>query len=255
MADKLREATNKRKAKEAARKTTTRKSKTTTKSQSPKETASKAASSLADKVAGAVETSGNVSKGTSQNGKAAKGNTGSTVPGLNTYAPGDINGKMPSFDPSKYSITDPLKPSKDLPQVTEQEFEQNSTIYAGTQRALKLTGMAMDTVKERFTVEGKRADAFGVGIKTATKFERVRGDYLDYQNQLETNSQKETTLRVSQHRTTTIDSQADYDIESLDEQLEQARIAADLAKEKTRQKQNALTEFTKSLGEVATTKK
>jgi hypothetical protein len=45
-------------------------------------------------------------------------------------------------------------------------------IYEGTQRALKLTGAAFDTTRERFTTLGKQAKAFGAGVKAATEFER-----------------------------------------------------------------------------------
>jgi len=101
---------------------------------------------------------------------------------------------MPQFQESSYAISDPLNPPENLPQVTEAQFDKGMTIYEGTQRALKLTGAAFDTTHERFTVIGKQAKAFGAGIKAATEFEKVKGDYLDYQGQLENNEQKGISL-------------------------------------------------------------
>jgi hypothetical protein len=125
------------------------------------------------------------------------------------------------------------------------------TIYEGTQRALKLIGAAFDTTRERFTVVGKQAKAFGAGIKAATEFEKVKGDYLDYQGQLETNEQKGISLGVSQHKTVTDRTTATYTTNSLDEKLKQAEIEAQLNQAKTADKQNKLDEFRKSLGQYA----
>ena len=124
-------------------------------------------------------------------------------------------------------------------------------VYEGAQRALKLTGAAFDTTRERFTTLGKQAKAFGAGVKAATEFERVRGDFLDYQNQLQTNDQKGITLDVSRHKTTTDRTVAVHTTASMDEKLKQAETAAELARAQTRDKQNKLDEFRKSLGEYA----
>jgi hypothetical protein len=121
----------------------------------------------------------------------------------------------------------------------------------GTQRALKLTGAAFDTTRERFTVVGKQAKAFGAGIKAATEFEKVKGDFLDYQGQLETNEQKGISLGVSQHKTVTDRTAAVHTTASLDEKLKQAEIAAELARASTQDKQNKLDEYRKSLGQYA----
>lgn len=171
------------------------------------------------------------------------------VPGLVGITPDAVAGMMPKFEESAYTIADPLNPSETLPQVTEAQFDKGMGIYEGTQRALKLTGAAFDTTRERFTVVGKQAKAFGVGIKAATEFEKVKGDYLDYQGQLETNEQKGISLGVAQHKTVTDRTAATYDTTSMDEKLKQSEIAAQYAQENTRDKQNKLDEFRKSIGQ------
>jgi DNA-binding ferritin-like protein len=125
------------------------------------------------------------------------------------------------------------------------------TIYEGTQRALKLTGAAFDVTRERFTTLGKQAKAFGAGVKAATEFERVKGDYSDYQEQLQTNQQKDISLSISKHKTTTDRTAATHKTADMDEKLLQAEIAANLARATTKDKQNKLDEFKKSLGEYA----
>jgi hypothetical protein len=178
--------------------------------------------------------------------------TAFVVPGLPSHiTPDAVVGMMPKFDESAYQISDPLNPPETLPQVTEGQFDRGMTIYEGTQRALKLTGAAFDTTRERFTTIGKQAKAFGAGIKAATEFERVKGDFIDYQGQLQTNEQKEISLSVSQHKTTTDRTAAVHTTASMDEKLKQAEIAAELARATTQDKQNKLDEFRKSLGEYA----
>jgi hypothetical protein len=98
------------------------------------------------------------------------------VPGLPSHiTPDAVVGMMPKFDESAYQIIDPLNPPETLPQATEAQFDKGMTIYEGTQRALKLTGAAFDTTRERFTTLGKQAKAFGAGVKAATEFERGQG--------------------------------------------------------------------------------
>jgi hypothetical protein len=183
-------------------------------------------------------------------------NTSSTgfstvVPGLVGIIPDGVAGMMPQFQENSYAISDPLNPPESLPQVNEVQFDKGMGIYEGTQRALKLTGAAFDTVRERFTVVGKQAKAFGAGIKAATEFEKVKGDYLDYQGQLETNEQKGISLGVSQHKTVTDRTAAVHTTTSLDEKLKQAEIAAQLARATTEDKQSKLDEYRKSLGQYA----
>jgi hypothetical protein len=174
-----------------------------------------------------------------------------TVPGLVGITPDAVAGMMPQFQENAYVISDPLNPPESLPQVTEAQFDKGMTIYEGTQRALKLTGAAFDTTRERFTVVGKQAKAFGAGIKAATEFERVKGDFLDYQSHIQFNEQKGISLGVSQHKTVTDRTAATYNTESIDEKLKQAEIAAQLARATTEDKQTKLNEFRKSLGQYA----
>jgi len=180
-------------------------------------------------------------------------NTGfsSTVPGLVGITPDAVVGMMPKFDQSAYQIIDPLNPPESLPQVTEAQHDRNQTIYAGAIRALKDTGSAFDLTKERFTTLSKQAKAFGAGVKAATEFERVKGDYLDYQGQLQTNEQKGISLGVAQHKTATDRTAATHDTATMDEKLKQSELAAQLARATTQDKQNKLDEFRKSLGEYA----
>jgi hypothetical protein len=174
------------------------------------------------------------------------------VPGLPGHiTPDAVVGMMPKFEESAYQISDPLNPPETLPQATEAQFDKGMTIYEGTQRALKLTGAAFDTTRERFTTLGKQAKAFGAGIKAATEFERVKGDFIDYQGQLETNEQKGISLGVSQHKTVTDRTAATHDTATMDEKLKQSELAAQLARATTQDKQNKLDEFRKSLGQYA----
>ncbi len=172
------------------------------------------------------------------------------VPGLSTnITPDAIAGMLPKFNESEYAISDPLNPPETLPQATEAQFDKGMRVYEGTQRALKLTGEALDVTRERFTTIGKQAKAFGAGMKAATEFERVKGDFLDYQGQLQTNEQKGISLSVSQHKTTTDRTAAVHTTASMDEKLRQAEIAAELARANTQDKQKKLDEFKKSLGQ------
>jgi hypothetical protein len=181
----------------------------------------------------------------------ATSNTSIVVPGLSSIAPDDIAGQMPQFNGESYKITDPLNPPASIPQVTESEYNARSGIYEGGIRALKLTGLAFDMTREKFTTLGKQAKAFGAGIRAAKEFEIVKGDYLDWKNQLQVTEQKSIALGVSEHKTSNDRSRAVHDNATADEKLKQAEIGADLAREQTRQKQNQLDEFRNQLGELA----
>ncbi len=171
------------------------------------------------------------------------------VPGLTALTPDNVAGMLPQFNEGQYRISDPLSPPENLPQVSETQFNKSEGIYQGTIRALKLTGMAFDVADQNFTVIGKRAKAFGSGIKAATAVERVRGDYLDYQSQLETTAQKSVTLDIAQSQTVNDRAVSVHSQSQMDEKLKQAESDADLARQKTAEKQNKLAEFKKSLGE------
>jgi len=169
------------------------------------------------------------------------------IPGLPSLAPAQIAAQMPQFNPQAYLVSDPLNPSTSIPQISQTDYDQREGIYQGGIRALKLTGLGFDLTREKFTVIGKQAKAFGSGIKAATALEAVKGDYLDYQSQVETTSQKSIALGTSQHKTTTDQTKSIYSQQEMDEKLEQARIAADLAAEQTKEKLSGLDQFRKQL--------
>ncbi len=170
-----------------------------------------------------------------------------SVPGLMDFTPDKIEGMLPQFDDSKYQVADPLNPSESIPQVSQQHYDKSEAIFQGGTRALKLHGLAFDMGKERFTTLGKKVKAVSAGIKLVTEVERVKGDFLDYLNQNETNKQKSITLSVATHKTATDSQKAVYDVQSLDEKLEQARITADMATAQTQEKLSSLSEFQKQL--------
>ncbi|MBW4549332.1 MAG: hypothetical protein KME25_33725 [Symplocastrum torsivum CPER-KK1] len=170
-----------------------------------------------------------------------------TVPGLPSLIPDQIAAQMPQFSPESYQVSDPLNPPTSIPQVSQTDYDVREGIYQGGIRALKLTGLGFDLTREKFTVIGKQAKAFGAGIKAATALEAVKGDYLDYQSQVENTSQKSIALGTNQHKTTVDQTKAGYSEQEMNEKLEQARIAADLASEQTREKQSSLDQFRKQL--------
>jgi hypothetical protein len=207
----------------------------------------RAAESVASKI------SGNGSKPTTANNPATIASaitntqTNVTVPGLMEFTPNDIQGMLPQFEDGKYQIVDPLNPPESIPQVSQQQYDKSEAIYQGGQRALKLTGMSFDLAKERFTTLKKKVSAFGSGVKLATEVEKVKGDFLDYLNQGETNKQKNIVLGVSYHKTTTDTQKAIYDVQSMDEKLEQSRLASQMATLQTQEKLSGLNEFQKQL--------
>jgi hypothetical protein len=207
----------------------------------------KAANSVVSKISNSTSTSTTVNNPATQASAIAKAQTSVVVPGLMEFTPDSIQGMLPQFDEGKYQVTDPLNPPADMPQVSQQQFDKSEAIYQGGIRALKLTGMGFDLAKERFVTLRKKVSAFGSGVKLATEVEKVKGDFLDYLNQGETNKQKNVALGVSQHKTNTDTQKAVYDIQSMDEKLEQSRIAAELAKAQTTEKLSGLQEFQKQL--------
>ena len=169
------------------------------------------------------------------------------VPGLTSIDPSNISGMLPQFDGASYNITDPLKPPSNLPQISEADFDSGMSIYQGAIRALKLTGTAFDVTRERFTTEGKKAKAFGAGVKAATEFERVKGDYIDYLTQLETTTQKESGLSLAIKRTQFVQDMAVESEAEMTEKLESAKVGAEMARLQRQDKQSKLDEFRKQL--------
>ena len=215
-----------------------------------------AAKNVAQKIAGGSKAKGTattvVEKPVALAFPSANVGTAVVLPGLPTnITPDAIAGMLPKFDESAYQIVDPLNPPENLRQATEVQHSKGMGIYQGAIRALQLEGAAFDMTRERFVTTGKQAKAFGAGVKAATEFEKVRGDFLDYKAQVETNEQKRIVLDVSQHKTTTDRSGATHTTAAMDEKLKQAEIAANLARANTVDKQNKLDEFRKSLGEYA----
>jgi hypothetical protein len=207
----------------------------------------KAANSVASKLSNNASNSTKASNPATQTSAIAKAQTSVVVPGLMEFTPNNIQGMLPQFDEGKYQVTDPLNPPADMPQVSQQQFDKNEAIYQGGIRALKVTGLGFDLAKERFVTLRKKVSAFGSGVKLSTEVEKVKGDFLDYLNQGQINQQKNIALGVSQHKTTTDTQKAVYDVQSMDDKLDQSRIAAELAKAQTTEKLSGLQEFQKQL--------
>ena len=211
---------------------------------------SSASKRASEKVAAKLSNNGSnsttVGKPATNASAIATSQTSVTVPGLMEFTPDNIQGMLPQFEDGKYQVNDPLSPPE-LPQVSQQQYDKSEAIYQGGQRALKLTGMSFDLAKERFTTLKKKVSAFGSGVKLATEVEKVKGDFLDYLNQGETNKQKNIALGVVTHKTTTDTKKAVYDVQSMDEKLEQSRLAAEMATLQTQEKLSGLNEFQKQL--------
>lgn len=207
----------------------------------------KAASSVASKIGANTSTTSTAKTSVTTASAIATAQGNIVIPGLMDFTPDNIQGMLPQFDEGKYQVSDPLNPPDSMPQVNQQHFDKSEAVYQGGIRALKLTGMGFDLVKERFTTLKKKVSAFGSGVKLATEVEKVKTDFFDYLNQGETNKQKSVALGVATHKTTTDTQKAVYDVQLMDEKLEQSRMAAELAKAQTTEKLSGLQEFQKQL--------
>ncbi len=220
-------------------------------SSSRKNAAKAVANKIASKVSSVTEkiatTPTATSTATSSQATVTNNKTSINVPGLMDFAPEKIAGALPQFDDSKYQVTDPLNPSESIPQLSQQAYDKTEAIYQGGIRALKATGLSFDLTKERFTTLKKKVSAYGSGVKLATEIERVKGDFLDYLNQGESNKQKNTALNVATHKTSVDTQKAIYDVQAMNEGLEQSRISAEMATAKTQEKLSGLAEFQKQL--------
>ena len=206
----------------------------------------RAASTVASKI-GNNGSSPTSSTNTVANSSAiANSQTSISIPGLMEFTPDNIQGMLPQFDEGSYQVSDPLNPPE-IPQISQQQYDRSEATYQGGIRALKLTGLSFDLTKERFTTLRKKVSAFGSGVKLSTEIEKVKGDFLDYLNQGETNKQKNIAYSVATHKTSTDGQKAVFDTQTMDEKLEQSRIAADLAKAQTQEKLSGLNEFQKQL--------
>ena len=233
----------KRKA-EAEAKKATKTTKTKTTPAKSKTTTTKTRTTKASQTS---KTTGSQTTLTTPKSNLSTTSTTTLVPGLTTIDPSDISGMLPQFDAASYNITDPLKPPTNLPQISESEFDAGMNTYQGAVRALKLTGTAFDVTRERFTTEGKKAKAFGAGVKAATEFEKVLADFIDYQTQLETNTQKEFGLSLAIKRTQFVQDMAVESEAEMTEKLESAKVGAEMARLQRQDKQSKLDEFKKQL--------
>jgi hypothetical protein len=170
------------------------------------------------------------------------------VPAMIAITGDSVAGMMPKFKPEVYRVDDPLNPPETLPQVSESQFNQASAKYEGANRALKLTGMALDLTAQKFTTIGKFNKAVGAGFNAATEAEKTRGAHLDYLSQKETTSQKQFSLQTNQATTQTNSQLAVLDKQNLDEKLKQAQIKAEELRLKTTQAQSGLDAFKSQLG-------
>jgi len=172
----------------------------------------------------------------------------SPLTGLNEIDPNQIASTLPQFNGDAYLVKDPLHPPDSIPQISQQDYETKQGIYEGAIRAVKLTGTSFDLARERFLTEGKRAKVFSAGVKYATDAEKVKGDFLDYQTQLETNQQKQINLGLAQTKTTNEGAKAALSEQEMNEKLTQSEISLEFAQSQTQEKQGQLNELRKRLG-------
>ncbi|MBD2415945.1 hypothetical protein FACHB389_30210 [Nostoc calcicola FACHB-389] len=209
------------------------------------DTTKAAAQAVAEKLArGKVSSTSNTA-----NNQATTVKVDSNIPGLLTVTPELVPGMMPAFQPNQYHISDALNPPETLPQATQSQLDKGMKVYEGASRALQLTGAALDLTREKFTVIGKHAKAFGAGIQAATEIEKVRGNYIDYLNQKEITSQKTVTLDVSQAKTITDTNIAVFSKDELNQRLKQAELKAEETRLKTVETEGKLTSFKQQLGD------
>jgi len=171
------------------------------------------------------------------------------IPGLLSVTPDLIPGMMPAFHPEKYHVADPLNPPETIPQATQAQFDKGMRIYEGADRALKLTGAALDLTREKFTVVSKHAKAIGSGIAAATEIEKVRGNYIDYLSQKEVTEQKSVTLDINQNKTIADTNIAVFTKDELAQKLKQAELKAEETRLKTIEVEGKLTSFKQQLGD------
>lgn len=209
------------------------------------DTTKAAAQAVAEKIASKNKTA----NATTTTTPTATNPTDSRIPGLLTLSPELLPAQMPIFHPEQYHISDPLNPSASLPQASQSQLDNGLKIYQGATRALQLTGAALDLTRERFTVVGKHAKAFGAGIQASTEIEKVCGNYIDYLNQKEITNQKSVTLDVSQAKTITDTNIAVYSKDELNQKLRQAELKAEELRLKTIETEGKLSIFKQQLGD------
>ncbi|NEQ64795.1 MAG: hypothetical protein F6K21_04670 [Symploca sp. SIO2D2] len=183
---------------------------------------------------------------------ASKASDNKTIQlGIDNLTPEMVVQVLPSFNPDNYTVSNPLLPPQDLPQVNELDFESGMSTYQGAIRALKLTGIAFDLTGERYVTEGKKAKAYGAGLDAGIEFEKAKAKLYKYHTQVENTEQAESHYNLAVKRTGVVEKINEYAEEELDETLEKSRIKAEQAKLQRKSAENKLSELQKQLGEVA----
>lgn len=153
-----------------------------------------------------------------------------------------VSSKLPSFDASKYDITDASNPPESLPQISEADYQKASGKYDSTKRVLSLEQQAVQVVGEQYKVLGARFKAFGEGVKAATEAEKIEQLLTEYSIQKETNTQKNEILVTSRHQTTNAKELTTYNKQVSDEQVEVARLKVEDLKIKNKTTREKLTD-------------
>lgn len=171
------------------------------------------------------------------------------IPQMLTVDPDNL--PISNFDPSSFDVSDPLNPPESLPRASSSQLEKGQRIYQEAQNAVKLYGASFDLQREKFNAIGKFNKAVGAGISAAIEGEKVKGQWLDYQSQMQLTQQKNISLNSSIATSQFNQKLAQLDAQTLDQKLQQAMLKADQEKLKTQQLQGQLIEFQKLLGGVA----
>ncbi|NES25739.1 MAG: hypothetical protein F6K41_44315, partial [Symploca sp. SIO3E6] len=170
--------------------------------------------------------------------------------GIENVTPEMVVKVLPSFNPDNYTVSNPLLPPQDLPQVNELNFESGMSTYQGAIRALKLTGQAFDLTGERYVTEGKKAKAYGAGLDAGIEFEKAKAKLYKYHTQVENTEQAESYYNLAVKRTGVVDKNNEYAGTELDENLEKARVKSEVAKLQRQSAESKLSELQKQFGEV-----
>jgi len=182
---------------------------------------------------------------------ASKASDNKTIQlGIDNVTPEMVVKVLPSFNPDNYTVSNPLLPPQDLPQVNELDFESGMSTYQGAIRALKLTGQAFDLTGERYVTEGKKAKAYGAGLDAGIEFEKAKAKLYKYHTQVENTEQAESYYNLAVKRTGVVDKNNEYAGTELDENLEKARVKSEVAKLQRQSAESKLSELQKQFGEV-----
>ncbi len=173
------------------------------------------------------------------------------IPGLFQMTEQSLPSMIPQYDPSKFTVADPLNPPDTIPIATMEQFEKGKGIYEGGIRALQLHGLAFDLTREKFNVVGKQAKAFTAGFSALTEQEKAKGAYLGYQAQTQVTQQQGMNYQAESHRTLRESEALPHLKTQLDEALKQQEAKANMAKAKTSEMLDKLTQFQKAIGQYS----